>query len=256
MWLLIKVFASLGFSFFIERLVNRAIYSEIAAAGRESEEIENRAKAQQLLELLVQKAGISFTSSHGLSGRRAVDQRYATIIRESVEKSRDIRAMSIAAYQSIGMRNKSMLFDLLRANKFSNLKVILVDPKKGRGIVEERSRLLGGAVHPDEICDQIEKTTTALQELKDQRESHEGLIELRLIAQAPAFRLLITDDTAFVSAYQPGKEGHETPVIVVKKIDADEGPQESFYDAFLQLFENAWAVSESTEKRSPSKRRS
>jgi len=157
--------------------------------------------------------------------------------------------MSIAAFQSIGLREKSMLYELLRTNRVATLKAILVDPIRGRKVIDERSRLLDGKIHPEKICSEIDKTVEAIRDLYSQRERHEGEVTLRLTSYPPPFRLLITDDAAFVSAYQPDREGHETPVIAVQKINKEKGPQESFYDAFVQVFENSWKTAQGFDLR-------
>ncbi len=244
--LVVKTLVSVGLALWLERMSQSRIIGEIRQQKNDEEARISREQAAQLLNLLIAKAGIDFTSVQGLSGKNAVDQKYAEVMRKAVGSSKHVRIISIAACQAIGMREKSLLYELLRSNRIAPLSIILLDPQSGTNVIEDRARSLGNGIHPESIRSEIYSTIEAVGDLRDLRAPHEGRVTLRYSNIVPAFRMLLTDDHAFVSAYQPGKQGHETPVLVFKKADPREGPEESFYEAFSSYFTAAWT--QSTEK--------
>lgn len=213
---------------------------------------------QYLLEMLDQKSGIKQVYPWQGSKQRVIGQEYAADMIEVLRKSERVRVLSIAGYEYIGKGQKSLLLREIEKRPSLEVEVIILDPKKGHHVLDQRAselRKRDANYSVGNLSHEIEETIRQITRLKAERKDvpNAGAIALYLTKQRPPFRLVIFDSCLFLSTYEKGQHGHETPVYRLQKAPDDADGQLSLYPAFVTLFDNTKRSSEAAleRRRSP-----
>jgi hypothetical protein len=104
------------------------------------------------------------------------------------------------------------------------------DPDKVLATVSQ-SLLAEMEVSPETYARRIQSTVNAVERLNEKR-PEAGLIEMAFYTEKPAFRLLILDDTIFVSPFHPRETAVSLPVLEISRRAA----APTFYEPFRRHF--------------------
>lgn len=237
------VICKLGICFLIVKFIDSTLQARVSGeVKKETSSIEEERKkrvAAELLEVITKHAGIAFTSSKGIAGQSARSQDYAEEMRASVQNADKVFLTSATAYEAIG-KSRALLYDELRKNTKAEIRILVVHPVKGIEALKDRAKELNGKSSAADLADEIHKTKGKVDSLRSSRKPQHGQVSIRYQKNLPCFRVLLSSGKAFVSAYQPGKDGHEGAVLVFEKPSDTNGVKESFYSAYEHLFNLMW----------------
>lgn len=212
------------------------------------EEKEKGAKLEFLIEMLRKKSGIQEIYSPEI-GKPLTQQDYVSDVEEAYAKSNRCWLMTIAGYEYIGRKKKSLLWNWLKTNDHVSIKVILLDADKAQPVISKRAedlRKIDNNYCARQLKEEISQTENLLKELAVRRKPHANAATINLFKTSlnPVFRLLIFDDTMFVSTYERNCHGHESPLYRIIKPDALDGDQLSLFNSFEALFDNVASQSQ------------
>jgi hypothetical protein len=143
--------------------------------------------------------------------------------------ARDIRILAIRGLGLFALTD-SVLRDALLENQLRvKCRILMLLPTSTH--VAARASELGEDA--ETLRQGILLATRAVDELRALNIS----VELRFYDRLPVFRLLLIDRTAFVSAYLPYTEGHDSTTLTL-----DGFRRQSLYDVFDRVFEEQWGA--------------
>lgn len=215
--------------------------TEDKGAAPEDEKIQSLLAESKKLSSLLSESGIQAVYGAVLK-RSIVEQEYAPEIQSVVRETTTLKILTVAGFEYIGKGADALIYKCIEGCSHKSIEVILVDPLKGHAVILDRVAKLSG--HRDKtysepkLKQQISETRETLQKMHQDGKN----IKLFYTPMHPVFRLLIADNCLFFSTYS-GEHGHEAPLYKVMRCEAG-GGESSWYDAFVQLFDNAKSGSE------------
>lgn len=193
------------------------------------------ADVNQLLELLETKAGLKKIFQTSI-GNPAFKQPYSSEVLRGLAATKKIRLLSIAGHEFIGRGEAfSLFYDFLKENHWMKAEIIVLDPDDQETIKEriEQLKKTNGSYTAENIKEQILSTTEKCKKLNSIR-GGDNSIELYYCKFHPVFRLIILDETLYMSTYETDCHGHESPVY---KFDKSNCERLSLYNSYSNLFE-------------------
>jgi hypothetical protein len=123
------------------------------------------------------------------------------------------------------------------------VEVIILDPDENSASAEvigprlKQLRKRDSRYTSEQLRTHIRKTISTMERLKHIREEQNSAeVAVYTIDHHPIFRLLVLDDTIFLSTYENERHGHESAVFMFERV-AEESGRESLYAAYAAYFE-------------------
>jgi hypothetical protein len=141
---------------------------------------------------------------------------------------KEIDALTIRGFGIFALKDSLLQMRILQADSNVKIRILVLDPSSPK--CKQRAEEIG-----ESLEDFAQKLTTVLGALKALRERRPLNVQYRLYNQLPVWRLLRIDDSMFVSAFLPGKDGHTGPMYQIHR-----GAAMTLFPAFARQFDEIW----------------